>query len=446
MAAILNIFYATPCLSRKRSFQQNEQTCIFVSGDGRQSSRNLTTGYDTPGPVGHQSWHSYTDQYTDQCLPLPTNQDQFSLTDTDYANRQGAISRASQPVSLENGENQSIVNYSNAQYGLQSTLPPSTAWVPNLDAASSWDYGAAVTDDTTPQDMLVTGMSEEGAQGADPWLPIMPMEHNHFDDSLLDFTMDTGIDVTRHAVGVLHSDEMAVLDQLDLSVLNEFCGLPNDLDLIDPMALSPTLVPVQSSELSSSCGPVIAPTAARLPADVPTVLPSPVLPTVAHHGAPEGRGDIADCLQLMKIMKPSKSKKVLPHQYQEEAVVRSNPAPPSLPPVTASIPVAMTPTTPGHPICASASSLLQCSTYTTNAEHVFVTADSATGMMKSPTSFLAGLFRQVYSLASASQCNLQVAHGRCAKLPTATTEGDQLVLRIPKDCKCWCLHEVGVGD
>ena len=466
-------------MSRKRSvphasgdptFQQNQQTCIFVSKDGTQC-RNLTTSYESPRPVGggsgvatSQPYHTYSDQR----LPLPTNQDQFVLTDTDYVNRQGAISRASQPLSLQAQSSEQFPNsYTSLQYGSQSTLPSSTAWVPHLDTTSgSWNYSTAAVGDGTSQDMmLVTGVGE-GLQ-EDPFLPV-PMAHSHFDDDMLDFAMDTAVDVmadmTRNAGGGVLQEGMEVLDQLDLSVLNDFCGLSSDLNLIDPMSLSPTLVPIQNSELPAPNVPVVVPSDVVLPHDIPALVPPPIVPTATHHGPPGVGGEIGDCLHLMKLMKPLKGK--MPSQKcQEEASSQphtvvsggypctsvatpsadygctpAKPVLPSLPLLPPSVPntpasaIAMTPT-PGHPVSATALGLLQCSFVTTSKEHVFEITDAATGMQKSPTMFCGHLFKQLQDLATAKSCNLQVAYDRRAKLPAANLEGKKLRLMIPKDCK-----------
>lgn len=446
----INTDHTLRCASSRK---RNQQPCLFVSGDGREyGSHNLTTSNVHPSAMDSvvstppSSWHMYSDQR----LPLSANQDQFVLTDSDYFNHQDSISRANEAISFHNPSNESSTNnYANLQYVPQQFAhPPSIAHhgVATFDPVALWDNSTV--------DVLVTG-----AQGGDPFMPL-PRSHSD-DDVMIDFPMDTGVDVLRHAGGV---EGMDVLDQLDLSALGDFPCLPNDMDLIDPVSLSPTIAPLQSSELAgfnflptlipiqssdvpAPSVPIVAPSAAVFPANVQAVVPPPIVPSAAHHQT----GDIGDCLQLLKLMKPSKSTPKNTPVETHQATPCTHPVdspqmrapPPSLPLLPPSAPggnVVMTPSTPGYPVCASASGLLQCHFETTATEQVFVITDSAVGMRKSPAMFCAHLFSQLQEAAS-RPCSLPVVCDRRAKLPVATVEGNRLVLKIPKDCECG----VGVG-
>lgn len=432
----------------KKSTQpkRNQQPCLFVTGDGRQyPSHEVAANYIPPSPsvvpTPPSSWHTYSDH----SLPLSANQDQFVLTDADYLNHQDAISRVNQAISFQNPSSElSPNNYAHLQYDhLGSTAHHG---VSIFDPAPQWGCGIPVVEDLALQNMLVTGAQG----GVDPFLPL---PGSHFDDVMTDFAMETGVDVLRHAGGVVGAEGMDVFDQLDLTALGEFPCLPSEMDLLDPVSLSPamtplhsselagnnfptTLIPIQSSDVPAPSVPIVAPSAAVLPANVQAVFPPPIVPSAAHHQT----GEIENCFQLLKLMKP------LPNNTPTLTHSQANPGtpvdsrvratPPSLPLLPPSAPggnVVMTPSTPGHPVSVSASSLLQCATEMTATEHVFTITDSAAGMRKSPATFCAHLFRQLREVASIP-CSQSVVCDRLAKLPDASVEGNKLVLKIPKDC------------
>eukprot|EP00731_Ephydatia_muelleri_P007705 Em0004g43a len=408
--------------------KRNQQPCLFVSGDGREyGSHNLTTSNVHPSAMDSvvstppSSWHMYSDQR----LPLSANQDQFVLTDSDYFNHQDSISRANEAISFHNPLNESSTNnYANLQYVPQQFAhPPSIAHhgVATFDPVALWDNSTV--------DVLVTG-----AQGGDPFMPL-PRSHSD-DDVMIDFPMDTGVDVLRHAGGV---EGMDVLDQLDLSALGDFPCLPNDMDLIDPVSLSPTIAPLQSSELAgfnflptlipiqssdvpAPSVPIVAPSAAVFPANVQAVVPPPIVPSAAHHQT----GDIGDCLQLLKLMKPSKS-------TPKNTPVETHQATPCTHPVDSPQMRAPAPFTAPFTSIGTGWQCCHDAQHAWVPEQVFVITDSAVGMRKSPAMFCAHLFSQLQEAAS-RPCSLPVVCDRRAKLPVATVEGNRLVLKIPKDC------------